>query len=153
MMAVSIAETRSCWHSLQFVWCLGILCWFYLTVNKTGMGDHLKMVFTAKCSQHDRKFNLCVMPSRLEPNSVWFFCQESALEGKTIFIKMKRILQDDSKVFKHRLWYARAPLVRSAVSRLRDWSPCSRGEATKVSKPHSTWFFICEGIWRPWCNR
>jgi hypothetical protein len=152
-MAVSIAETHSCWESLQFVWCWRILCWFYLTVNKTGMGNHLKVVFTANSTLRDPKFNLCVMPSRLDPKRVWFFCQESMLEGKAIFTKMKRILHGDSKVSKHREWYTRAPLVRSAVSRSLDWSSRSRGKATKVSKSHPTWFFTCGGIWKPWCNR
>jgi len=153
MVAVSIAETRSCWQSLQFVWCWRILCWFYLTVNETGMGKHLKIVFTVNSSQRDPKFILCVMPSRLDPKSVWFLCQGSALEGNTIFTKMKRILQGDSKVSKYTVWCPRVPLVRSAISRSLDWSPWSHGEATKVSKPHPNWFFTCGGIWRPWCNR
>jgi len=103
-MAVSTDDTRSCWQSLQFVWCWRILCWFYLTVNKTGMGNHLKIVFTANSSQREPKFNLCVTRSPLDPKSVWVLCQESALEGNTILTKMKRILQGDSKVSKHTVW-------------------------------------------------
>jgi hypothetical protein len=163
IMAVSTAETRSCSQSLQFVWCWRILCWFYLIVNKTGMGNHHKIVFTVNSSQRDPKFNLCLTPSPLDPKSVWVLCQESALEGNTILTKLKRILQGDSKVYKHMVWskkhtkkYGMVPacaLVRSAVSRSLDWSPRSRGEATKVPKPHPTWVFTCGGIWRPWCNR
>jgi hypothetical protein len=78
---------------------------------------------------------------------------KSPRSKKTRFNKMKKILQGDSKVSKHRLWYLRVTLVRSADSRSLDWSPWSRGKATSVSRPHPTWFFTRGGIWRPWCNR
>jgi hypothetical protein len=115
-MAVSTAETRSCWQSLQFVWCWQIFYWFYLIVNKTGMGNHHKIVFRANSSQSDPKFNLCVTPSPLDPNSVWVLRQKFALEGNTILTKMKRILQGDSKVSKHIVW---AKKQKNTV-----WYPC-----------------------------
>ena len=155
MMAVSIAETHSCWKFLQFVCCWRILCWFYLTVNKTGMGNHLKIVFAANSSQRDRKFNLCYAKPTLPKERLILLSRVCARRKNNIplFTKMKRILHGDSKVSKHRVWYPRALLVRPTVSRSLDWSTWSRGWAPKVSKTRHTWFFTCGGIWRPWCNR
>lgn len=41
-----------------------------------------------------------------------------------------------------RIWYLRATLVRSAVSRSCDWSPWTRSVASEASRPHPTWFLL-----------
>jgi hypothetical protein len=55
------------------------------------------------------------------------------------YTRMHRVIQRSPYV---RIWYLRAPLVRSAVSRSCDWSSRTRWVASEVSRPHSTWFLL-----------
>jgi hypothetical protein len=41
-----------------------------------------------------------------------------------------------------RIWYLRAPLIRTAFSKSYDWSPWKRWVASEVSIPHPTWFLF-----------
>jgi hypothetical protein len=56
-----------------------------------------------------------------------------------VYTRSHRVVQKSPYI---RIWYLRAPLVRSAVSRSCDWSPWTRWVVSEVSRPHPTWFLL-----------